>query len=89
MVTLAIALIPSDSSAPACLPGRDRGSLDQLEAQVEHCLGRRMLDFRLLAGERGLVLRGRAPTYYVKQLVQHAVMKATNIPIMANEIAVA
>jgi hypothetical protein len=37
----------------------------------------------------GLVLRGRAQTFYTKQLAQHAVMRATALPILANEIEVA
>jgi hypothetical protein len=34
------------------------------------------------------VLRGRARTYYAKQLAQHAVMQATALPILRNEIEV-
>jgi len=33
-------------------------------------------------------LRGRAKTYYAKQLAQHAVMEATDLPVLANEIEV-
>jgi hypothetical protein len=36
----------------------------------------------------GLILRGLTTTYYAKQLAQHAVMEATAIPIVANEIEV-
>jgi hypothetical protein len=36
----------------------------------------------------GLVLTGQASTYYAKQLAQHAVMEATALPILANEIDV-
>jgi hypothetical protein len=36
----------------------------------------------------GLVLRGRAHTYYAKQLAQHAVMDNHPLPILANEIEV-
>jgi hypothetical protein len=48
----------------------------------------RVHEFRLEASAAGLVLRGCARTYYAKQLAQHAVMDATDVPILANEIAV-
>jgi len=38
--------------------------------------------------KEGLVLRGRAQTYYAKQLAQHAVVEAAGLPILANEIEV-
>ncbi len=52
-------------------------------------LGRRVGDFRVLAQDGGLVLQGRARTYYAKQLAQHAVMDVTAARILANEIQVA
>jgi hypothetical protein len=60
-----------------------------LAAHVKCRLGGRIHDFRLVVVHEGLVLRGRAQTYYTKQLAQHAVMKATALPILANEIEVA
>jgi hypothetical protein len=45
-------------------------------------------DFQLVFRDQGLVLRGRAPTYYAKQLAQHAVMEASSLPIRANEMEV-
>jgi hypothetical protein len=60
-----------------------------LAARVHAYLGGRVRDFRLeLCDGRGLVLRGRAPTYYAKQVAQHAVMAASRLPIAANEIEV-
>ena len=73
------------AKCPEELAGRD---VERLEAQVQSRLGGRVRDLRLLAQDRGLVLRGRAPTYYAKQLAQHAVMTATALPILANEIEV-
>lgn len=63
--------------------------ITQLEARV-HCLlgGRRVYDFRVLVVENGVVLHGDACSYYAKQLAQHTVMKATTLPIVANEIKV-
>jgi len=43
---------------------------------------------QLVVTDGGLILRGRCRTYYVKQLVQHAVMEASDRPILANEIEV-
>lgn len=62
--------------------------LDQLAAHLQNRLSGRVLDLRLEAHGAGLVLRGSARTYYAKQLAQHAVMEATDVPILANAIAV-
>jgi len=60
----------------------------QLEAHVQARLHGRVRHFRLVVCGGGLILTGRAPTYYAKQLAQHAVMEATALPILANEIEV-
>lgn len=60
----------------------------ELEAQVQCRLSGRIHDFQLVVAGKGLVLRGRSRTYYVKQLAQHAVTDATGLPIQANEIEV-
>jgi hypothetical protein len=62
--------------------------LAQVEAHVQSRLIGRVRDLRLEALEQGIVLRGRALTYHVKQLAQHAVMEASGLPIVANEIEV-
>ena len=62
--------------------------LDQLEIHLQCQLNGRVRDFRLVARGRGLILRGRSRSYYGKQLAQHAVMEAVNLPIVANEIEV-
>jgi hypothetical protein len=36
----------------------------------------------------GVVLRGQSTTYYAKQIVQHAAMELTGLPVLANEIEV-
>ena len=46
-------------------------------------------DFQLVFHDKGLVLRGHVHTYYAKQLTQHAVMGASSLPIVANEMEVA
>ncbi len=60
----------------------------RVESTVLCRLGRRLLNFRLQLRETGLVLQGQARTYHVKQLAQHVVMEATDLPILANEIEV-
>lgn len=62
--------------------------LDRLGAQVQHELSGRLLDFRLKRKGAGVVLTGRVRTYYAKQLAQHAVMRATDLPIVVNAIEV-
>jgi hypothetical protein len=62
--------------------------LDQLEARLKHQLSGRVSDLHLEMDEGGLVLRGRTRTYYAKQLAQHALMQATDLLIVANEIEV-
>jgi hypothetical protein len=58
------------------------------EARVLCRLGGRVRDFQLVLRDEGLVLRGQAHTYYAKQLAQHTVMEATELPILANDIEV-
>jgi hypothetical protein len=60
----------------------------ELELLVACKLAGRVRDLRLRVGERGVTLRGYARTYYAKQLAQHAVMEATDLPVAANEICV-
>ena len=59
-----------------------------MEEHVQCRLNGRVSDLRLLLRGHGLVLQGRARTYYAKQIAQHAVMDATELPILANEIEV-
>jgi hypothetical protein len=69
----------------------DPGTSDraaELEARLQGRLGGQVRDFRLVVAAKGLILKGRAHTYYAKQLAQHAVMEATRLPILANEIEV-
>lgn len=73
------------AKCPEGLAGRE---VERLANQVQARLGGRVRDLRLVLQDHGLVLRGRAPTYHAKQLAQHAVMTATRLPILANEIEV-
>jgi hypothetical protein len=60
----------------------------RLEEHVQARVGRRVCDFRVVVQGRGIVLRGRAPSYYTKQLAQHEVMRVSDLLILANEITV-
>lgn len=61
---------------------------EQLESLIQRRLGSRIRDFRLVIRPNGLILQGRTSTYHAKQLAQHAVMEAGQLPILANEIVV-
>ena len=60
----------------------------RIQALVEQRLGRRVRDFRVIVQGEGAVLKGRATTYYAKQLAQHLVMGLTSLSIAANQIQV-
>lgn len=62
--------------------------LDQIQRQIQRDLSLRVHNFRLRACDDGLVLEGRTKTYYGKQIAQHAVMDAIDLPILANNIVV-
>jgi hypothetical protein len=70
-----------------CDPGAM--SADDLEAHIHCRLSGRIRNLHVFQRDRGLVLQGHALTYYAKQLAQHAVMEASDLPILANEIEVA
>jgi len=73
--------VPSTGTVPAV-------ALEQLEALVLARLEGRVQDFRLAQRPDGLVLQGRAPTYYLKQLAQTELQALCDCPITANEITV-
>jgi len=64
------------------------GELDGLEGRVRCQLNGLIRELRLLCHEGGVILKGCARSYYAKQIAQHAVMNATSMPILANEIEV-
>jgi hypothetical protein len=63
-------------------------ALDRVETRLQNELNGRVRNLQIVLHDRGIVLRGLARTYYSKQLAQHAVMDALNLPIIANEIEV-
>jgi hypothetical protein len=70
----------SDVACPA--------DIEQLEALLKERLRGRVHGLRVLARGYGLVLCGESDSFYGKQLAQHVVMKATSLPIVANDIQV-
>ena len=66
----------------------ENATLDRLQAHIERRVTGRVRHLRLDVRAEGLVLQGHAFSYYVKQLAQHAVMEASDMPILANEIEV-
>lgn len=63
-------------------------SLRPIEERVQRGMAGQVRDFRLVLRNGGLVLLGRARTYYAKQMATQSVMAATKMPICANEIEV-
>ena len=61
---------------------------EELESFVHSKVGGRIRGLRIEVRPGGLVLQGRTSTYHAKQLAQHAVMAAIDLPILANEIEV-
>ncbi len=61
----------------------------ELEQRLRQTLAGRIGDFQLLLQDKGLILKGCAPSFYLKQLAQHLTMEATTVPILANLIEVA
>jgi hypothetical protein len=64
-------------------------TIHHLELQLQRRLRSYVRDLRLLPRADGLVLRGQSRNYFSKQVAQEAVMEATPVPLVANEIVVA
>jgi hypothetical protein len=62
--------------------------IGRLEDLIRHRLRGRLFDFRLVLRDNALVLQGRTRAQYIRQLAQHAIMEATRLQILANEIEV-
>jgi hypothetical protein len=78
-------------NGPPCETSSDLGSpteIEQLQARVQSRLGGRVRELQVVRLDDGLVLKGQTRTFHEKQLAQHALMKATRRPILANEIEV-
>jgi hypothetical protein len=60
----------------------------EVEIHAQSLLHGRIGDLHLSRCGNGLILQGHAHSYYAKQVAQHAVMQATNLPILRNDIVV-
>jgi len=60
----------------------------QLEVYVKSVLHGRVSDLHVSLRDGGVILKGHAHTFYAKQVAQHAVMQATRLPLLRNEIEV-
>ena len=78
----------ADGHVCTCSPAAGDVFLKELEVHMQCQLGTRIRDFQITATAGGLVLRGNSNTWYAKQLAQQAVMEATRVRILANEIEV-
>jgi osmotically-inducible protein OsmY len=61
---------------------------ERLETLVQSRLHGRVRNFRVAVRGGGVILTGQSRTYYAKQLAQQAVLEASALPILANEIHV-
>lgn len=71
------------------VPAQESIQVEQVEVEVHDRMKSQVRDFRLERGEQGLILRGRARTFYAKQMAQHWVMKLAPVSIQSNQIDVA
>ncbi len=62
--------------------------INRLWAHLLSQLAGRLHDFNLRLEGSGLVLEGQARSYHARQLAQHAVMRATALPVLRNGIEV-
>lgn len=62
--------------------------LARLELALQSSLRGRVYAFRIVVRDQGIVLQGRARTYYAKQLAQHEAMEAGGFPVLVNDIEV-
>lgn len=63
--------------------------VEQLEARILSRVAGRVQNLQILVLENGVILKGRARTYHVKQLAQHAVLEMPGVRLLANDIEVA
>lgn len=73
--------------SPPSAPSATR-ELDATARHLAKYLRGRLHEVDLSIRQGGVVIRGVANSYYVKQLAQHAVMQRISLPIAANEIVV-
>ncbi len=63
-------------------------TVEELQADLQSRLRRRVVGLRVLVRHDRVVLQGRTSTYHAKQLAQHAVLQRIRPHILVNEIEV-
>jgi osmotically-inducible protein OsmY len=63
--------------------------VEQIEARILSRVAGRVQNLQVVLRENGVILQGRARTYHVKQLAQHAVLELPGVRLLANDIEVA
>jgi len=73
-------------------PARVHPDADKIAVEIESAVRDRLTgwvrDFQVVVRDRGIVLKGTTRSYYAKQMVQHASLSASRLPLVANEIQV-
>jgi osmotically-inducible protein OsmY len=69
-------------------PRADEAAAEEIETAIRDRLIGWVRDFRVVIRDHGVVLKGWTRSYYAKQMVQHAALAASRLPLLANEILV-
>ena len=83
--TLVESLVRAPTIAPALEFGRLAESIERL---VQRRTGGKIQGLKVEVQREGIRLQGRCPTFYCKQLAQHAAMDLTPDRVLTNEIEV-
>lgn len=62
--------------------------LHQVTPQLRSRCGDQFLDLRIIVYQNGLILQGRASTYYGKQMAQEVAKSVLGLAVVRNEIEV-
>jgi hypothetical protein len=65
-----------------------RTLVERIEEAVHTRTGGRIRGLQVTIADGGIVISGRAPTYYTKQLVTHAAMEAGDELLISNQVVV-
>ena len=82
---IAVSERPEAASPSRAVP---RGLMEQIEIRILSRVAGRLQNLQVILRDDGVVLKGRAKTYHVKQLAQHAVLEMTGVRLLANDIEV-
>ena len=75
-------------SAAAVLDSFPHDLAGKIEVAVQTRTGGRIRGLQVRVDDGGIVISGRATTYYTKQLVTHAAMEAGNELLVTNQVEV-